>query len=215
MRVLELFSGTGSITRVFKERGHEVVSLDLDPASGADITMNVLEWDYTVFKPGHFDLIWASPPCTMYSIARTNAKTARDLEGADAVVARTLEIIEWFQPRWWFMENPQTGLLKSRDIVRGLGYRDITYCSYGAPFRKKTRVWTNCSAWMPRPLCDRRVCPAVVEGRHLKTAQRGPCRNHGSGDTCQLADLHAIPPELVLEIHAAVTQGETFPGDIV
>jgi hypothetical protein len=126
-----------------------------------------------------------------------------------------LEIFEYFHPMWWFMENPQTGLLKTRDVVRNLPYKDVTYCSYGAPFRKKTRVWTNCDVWKPRPLCDKKTCPAVVDGRHIKSAQRGPCGGRGSSDACKLNELHAIPRELVLEIEAAVTRRENIHGTLV
>ena len=96
MRLLELFSGTGSVGKAFK--GCEIVSLDLDKKSKATITSDILQWDYTVFLRGHFDCIWASPPCTQYSICRTTAKTPRNLDLADSLVRRTLEIIAYFNP---------------------------------------------------------------------------------------------------------------------
>lgn len=67
MRVLELFSGTHSVGKVCAEYGWEVVSLDL---KGADINKNILEWDYTTYPVGHFDMIWASPPCDTFSMLR-------------------------------------------------------------------------------------------------------------------------------------------------
>ena len=39
------------------------------------------------------------------------------------------------------MENPQTGLLKEREVVAGLAYVDVTYCSCGYPYKKPTRIW--------------------------------------------------------------------------
>ena len=45
MRLLELFSGTGSVGNVFKDHGWEVVSLDRDMA--ADIQTDIMDWDYT------------------------------------------------------------------------------------------------------------------------------------------------------------------------
>ena len=67
MKVLELFAGTGSVGGVFKEHGWEVLSLDRDMP--ADLRMDIMEWDYRAYPPKSFDIIWASPPCTEYSIA--------------------------------------------------------------------------------------------------------------------------------------------------
>ena len=69
MRLLELFSGTKSIGRAFEALGWEVTSLDSDPQSDPSICEDILQWDYTVFQPGHFDFVWASPVCTEFSRA--------------------------------------------------------------------------------------------------------------------------------------------------
>ena len=78
MRLLELFSGTGSIG---KEWLGEVISVDKegDPTHKTCI----LDWYYTMYPRGHFEMVWASPPRVQYSRARTTAKTPRDLEGAE------------------------------------------------------------------------------------------------------------------------------------
>ena len=60
------------------------------------VVADVLLWDYTVFPPGHFDVIWSSPPCTEYSCAKTVG--VRDLVAADAIVTKMLEIIDYFKP---------------------------------------------------------------------------------------------------------------------
>ena len=57
MRLLELFAGAGSIGRVLRDKGWEVVSLDSDPTSEADIVQDIREWNYTVYPPGYFDVI--------------------------------------------------------------------------------------------------------------------------------------------------------------
>ena len=98
MRILESFSGTGSIGTAFASQGWEVVSLDLDPKTDATIHADILLWDHTVFPPGHFDAVWASPCCTNYSRARTKAKTPRNLELADSLVLPSRQIIEYFNP---------------------------------------------------------------------------------------------------------------------
>ena len=120
MRLLELFSGTGSVGAVFAAQGWEVTSLDIDPKTQATIHENILTWDHTQFPPGHFDAIWASPCCTHYIRARTSAKTPRNLELADSLVLRSLELINYFNPQAWFIENPQTGLLKDRPFMQNI-----------------------------------------------------------------------------------------------
>ena len=99
---LDLFSGTGSVGAQLKVNGFKVVSLDCQPSSKADITINILVWDYKKdFKPGDFALIAAGVPCTEYSVAKTTGRP-RNLEAADLLVAKTLEIFALFRSkRWW------------------------------------------------------------------------------------------------------------------
>ena len=82
-RVLELFSGTGSVGRSFRACGWDVFSVDIDAAAKPTLVANVLDLQWDALPP-RVDCIWASPPCTHYSRARTKAKTPRDLEGSDA-----------------------------------------------------------------------------------------------------------------------------------
>ena len=210
MRLLELFAGTGSVGKAYREKGWETVSLDIEP--GHDITCDIMNWDYSQL-PKHFDAIHCSPPCTHYSIARTTAKTPRDLEGADAIVQRTLEIIKYFEPKVWTIENPYTGYMKDRPFMFHMKpfLRQVTYCKYGLPYRKATSVWTNLATfWQPRSVCTRSdPCEHMVDGRHLKTAQRGPGRFRGqlrTEDKCSLHELYALPSELCAELAEAATR---------
>ena len=57
MRLLELFCGTKSIGRAFEEYGFEVVSLDKDPKFEPTILEDILEWDYTIYPPGYFNVV--------------------------------------------------------------------------------------------------------------------------------------------------------------
>ena len=207
MRLLELFSGTGSMGKAFRELGWEVVSLDIDPKSGADILSDILAWNYRAYKKGDFDAVWASPVCTMYSRARATAKTPRDLEWADSLAQRTLEIILHLEPKVWGFENPATGLLKDRELVAGIPWKDVSYCQYGYPYRKYTRIWTNSEKWQPKPKCCAATpCPIIKEGRHPMSAQRRLSGGKGRDDRCSLAQLYSMPPELCQEIAKAWTE---------
>jgi hypothetical protein len=169
MKALELFSGTGSISKVLRERGWECLTLDANPKAQPDILTDIRQWDFTQFPPGYFDYIHMSPCCTHFSRARTSAKTPRDLEGADSLVKAGLAIIEYFQPKWWTCENPESGLLKTRPFMQGLPYFDVDYCQFGSPFRKRTRFWGNVP--LETKLCKWN-CPVSDGKRHFNTAQR-------------------------------------------
>ena len=95
MKLLELFSGTGSVGKVAKELGYDVVSLDL---KDANINTDILNWDYKQFNRNNFQIIWASPPCVEYSIAKTTG--VRKIDYANSIVQKTIKIIRYFNLRY-------------------------------------------------------------------------------------------------------------------
>ncbi len=160
MYLLELFSGTKSVSKAVSEV-YTCFSLDISSQNDPDIVVDVLNWDYKQFSPGYFDVIWASPPCTEYSIAKNaweNRGHPRKLDLADSIVKKTLDIIDYLKPRLWFIENPRTGLLKSRYFMKDLPFYDVTYCRYGFPFKKETRIWSNLTGFKPLFCCRENHC---------------------------------------------------------
>ena len=185
--LLELFSGTGSVGKVADEMGYSVISLDLKDAK---IVVDILEWDYTKLNPDEIDVIWASPPCTEYSIAKQTG--IRRIDDANKIVLKTIEIIKYFKPKYWFIENPQTGKLKEQPYV--------DCCKSGMPYRKRTRIWSNLKGWTPKPLC-KMDCGQMVGNRHKETAQRAPsgCKSRWSENYTLFKqdELYRIPSDLI------------------
>jgi len=166
MNVLELFSGTGSIGKCCKELGW--VSVSVDMIMEAEHKCDIMDFDYKQYDKDYFDIIWASPPCTNYSalkkcwygrklkngIIYTKEQNEIDQNEADLLVLKTLEIINYFNCEYWFMENPQTGNLKNREIVKDIPFYDVDYCMYSDwGYKKRTRIWTNKEDWENK-LCD-------------------------------------------------------------
>ena len=213
-RLLELFSGTGSVGAAFQARGWDVVSVDLDPAGGPTIVADIDIWEgWRDYPVGYFDCVHASPPCTQYSRARTTALVPRDLVGADALVRRTLEIVFALQPTCWLIENPYTGMMKDRPVMQWLlpTMKVVSYCKYGSPFKKATAIWSNLALWQPRRCCSKLFpCDVMVDGRHPATAQRAPGKAPGGGrrsnDSFALNELYRIPAALCDELAEAATR---------
>ena len=65
------------------------------------------------------------------------------------------------------MENPATGTLKKREVVKDIPFYDCSYCMYSDwGYEKKTRIWTNKKDWN-NLLCDRSgSCGNMIEKHH-------------------------------------------------
>ena len=217
LKILNLFSGTGSVSKPWRAAGHTVWDVDVDPRFSPEYCGDILQWDYTTL-PWIPDVVWASPPCDQYAKCRTRANTPRNLALADRLVGRAIEIIKYFEERnsglLWFLENGDSTLLWERDVARELmHYVVLDYCQYEGPgYRKRTRISHSPNIyWNPRPLCEPKACRQCIDGRHILTAQRGPGRRDGkrvgtSLDKCSLDTLHGLPRELTQEIFRVCQQ---------
>ena len=202
-RLLSIFDGTGAISKPFRQGLWEVQSLDIDGRHGATIVTDILEWDYSSEPP--CDVLIAGVPCENYSIANTRGK--RNMLFADRLVRKTWEIVQHFAElhptgsMLWFIENPDSSYLWKRKVSEPFPHRvRLDFCQYGTPYRKRTKLATNALDYVPRPLCNPSTCPSCVDGKHIKSAQRGPCKDKGTHDQCSIDELHAYPEQLCSEI---------------
>ena len=208
--LLELFAGTHSMGKAFREAGWDVYSVDNDPSRNATWIGDVREFDPATL-PRRPDLIWASPVCTQYSVCRQRAKAPRDLEWADSLVLAALRIQEACGCPM-LMENPYSSLLKKRPFMRDISHVAVDYCKWwseGFPHRcrKRTAIYRVGADWEPsRPLCNH-DCGFCEGNRHLEaignsTAQR------------QIRDkdhTYPIPPLLCQDIARWATQKVAGP----
>ena len=163
MRVLELFKGTGSIEKAFKsiDNNIEVISLDIEKKYNPTHLCNILDFDYKQYPKNHFDIIWGSPPCDKFSQLRNCwlGRTFKDgryvtkelLEEEIKTIGlpplyKTKEIIEYFKPKYYFIENPATSKMKNYiddNFLYDINKYIVSYCKYGFDYRKNTAIWTN------------------------------------------------------------------------
>jgi hypothetical protein len=199
MKVLELFAGSRSIGKVADRLAFDVYSSDIEQFDGIDYVTDILEFDVTKipFVP---DIIWASCPCTAFSVAAIGKNWTRVGEDyipknprADfglKLVQKTLEIIEHFNPTYFFIENPR-GMLRKMPIMADLPRQGVTYCQYGDTRMKPTDIWTNSIKWIPRPMCKNGDPCHVAAPRGSKTGTQGLKGSY---------ERSKIPEDLCLEI---------------
>ena len=204
-RLLELFSGTKSVSKVARELGWQTLSLDWDSTHNPDLLLDILDFDETEYPKDYFQFIWASPDCASYSRARSRAKMARTdaMESADKLLAKCMSIVDYFDCHWC-IENPAGSQMWKRDIARHLLQACCltSYCSFGShQYRKDTRIANSFGLILPR--CQGAgLCPAMIGSRHKEHAQKG-----GGGTTNRyhtLDELHSIPSSLCRSVLAQV-----------
>lgn len=205
MKVLELFAGSRSIGKTAESLGYEVFSSDINSFENIDYVVDILEFDINKipFKP---DLIWASPPCTYFSVAsigkhwnKDNTPKTKDAVLGVKIVKKTIDIINKIQPKYWFIENPR-GKLRKLDFMEQLPRTTIWYCTYGDKRAKPTDIWTNnlksednLNGWQPRPQCHNgnKNCHHEPAPRGSRTGTQGLKGNY---------ERSKIPQELCQEI---------------
>jgi len=151
VRVLDMFSGLGGWSQAFLERGHEVVTTDLELRFGCTITGDILaEWTVRqIALRGPYDLIMASPPCEGFSVMNIgknwtpppeHAPKTDTARLAQRIVERTRFVIAQEQPKAFIIENPRAKLRKL-PVMADLERRTVTYCQYGLTMMKPTDLW--------------------------------------------------------------------------
>ena len=175
-RILVLCSGTNhdaaGLKRIYPTA--KIHTLDIDAKYKPTINQDILTWDYTHYPRGYFDIIYASPQCTAFSRANPHPD-AEVVNNAVRMVSRALEIIKYFNPSVWILENP-VNRLQDMEIMQPYAkyLQTVSYCLFGTLFRKDTNIWSNIHVVLPRCAADSPCAFKRAWGFHRHTAQSGP-----------------------------------------
>lgn len=187
MNVLELFCGTKSVGKCCEQLGWNSISVDMDKKFKPTHLCNILDFDYKQYPKDYFSLIWGSPPCVSYSqlkkcwygrklksgIIYNKELHDKEMDYADIIMAKTLEIINYFNCDLWFIENPLSPL-KKRDIMKGIPMYEIDYCMYSDwGYKKRTCIWTNKKDWVGLQCDGSGACGNMMEKQHTSVLGNG------------------------------------------
>lgn len=229
IKILELFCGTKSISNAFKNRGHEVYTVDwvkdFNPTMCADIGTLTVK-DIMNMCSGKPDVIWASPDCTTYSIAAISHHRIKDendnlapksdyAKKCDLVNQNVIFLIKELKPKYWFIENPRGGMRKMNFIKEFPRYT-VTYCQYGDTRMKPTDLWTNHPNPKFKPPCHNGDNCHVAAPRGSKTGTQGIKssreRSRIPKDLCE--HIVDICEEYEIDKYAIKTTQHNFPDTV-
>lgn len=134
--VISLFDHSGIWCKPYRDAGYTVHQVDIQ--LGSDVYDSRLEDLENVHG------VLAAPPCTDFALSGARWFAAKDADGRTGnsvkLVARTLDLIERWQPSWWALENPASRI---HSLVPRLGAPRFKYHPYqfGDPYRKQTWLW--------------------------------------------------------------------------
>jgi hypothetical protein len=189
MNTIELFAGTGSFSKVAEKLGHTTFKIDNDPSFEPDLCVDILELPIEQFKKCRYDMLWASPPCTAFSVASISRHWQGNKKGITPkskeamlglqLLEKTIEWISILRPAEWYIENPRAAMRKViDDLFKKYGIMEykrvtVTYCQYGDTRMKPTDIWTNNLSWISRPPCKNGAKCHDAAPRGSKTGTQG------------------------------------------
>lgn len=160
---VELFSGSGTMAAAARSAGFTAITIDIEAKYKPDICIDIMNLRRSML-PRHVDVIWASPPCTAFSLLQSGRhfhshktgfrryyhepKTEEAIQALQ-VLRATARIICQMNPIFYFVENPRAVLRHRPEMVFVPYRKTVRYSDFGAEYEKPTDIFTNCKWFQP------------------------------------------------------------------
>ncbi len=201
-KLLEIFCGTKSISKIFEKNGWETYTVDIESKYNPTECINILDFDYKKFDKQYFNHIHFSPDCrymsqnqqTWYNRYKgygenrylfTKEIHNQKLDDSDKLLHKVNEIINYFENNTFTIENPYHNKFNSiinRNILN-YPYEIVDYCMYNHPIKKPTVFINNFNLKLKR--CDK--SHTHIEWKKFSSKSK-------------LDSRYKIPEELCIEI---------------
>jgi len=212
-RMLDLFSGLGGASQAMREDDKwEVTTVDIEEEFKPDICENVLNLVPSDFEED-YELIWASPPCTYFTIARIWDYWAKGPDGKNSIpdhkaisshvklAFHTVWLINKLNPKWWIVENPRAML---RKILPFPPTCTVDYCAYGSTWKKPTDFFGEIPDSFEPERCNHEEAHGRMSRQTNKDAPKRSNRENTEDLTRDSSKRAEVPYELSSSIKESV-----------
>lgn len=179
--IISLYDYSGTWSEPYRKAGCRVLQIE------SKLGLDVFAWNYKVIRPELVAGILAAPPCTDFAGSGAQYWKQKDKRGQTKeslkLVKRTLEIVSYFNPPFWVLENPVGRLNKLLPELAPFGPWYFEPYWFGDPWTKKTGLWGKFN--QPKP--DNIVKP-------LEFSKQGSWTQLLGGKTEKTKELRSITP---------------------
>jgi hypothetical protein len=163
--ILSLFDYSGNWSKPWKENGYNVIQIDIQ------LGIDILNWDYKHIKNVYG--ILAAVPCHDFALCGAMHFKQKDLDGrteySNKLVDKTKEIIDYFKPNFWVIENPMSRIHKLNTWLGKIKFKfhPCEFAGYdpipqNSQYNKTTWLWGKFNNPVKKPL------PSLKSGEKWK-----------------------------------------------
>jgi len=137
--IISLFDFSGVWSRSYRIAGYIVICID------SKLGIDLYDFNYKNIRKDRVHGILAAPPCTDFSKAGSCFWKEKDKSGKTnesvKLIKKTLEIVKYFNPVFWALENPPGRLDKLIPELKTKRLYSFQPYEFGAPYSKLTLLW--------------------------------------------------------------------------
>ena len=159
--LLELFSGSKTVSNTAESFGFKTFSIDIENKFSPSLVQDISKLSLKqIPEREKIMIVWASVPCTYYSILNLlphwkkltyahrkyyYVPVSKEAFNSIRLLEKTLFLIKKINPIYFFIENPRGALRHMPQISSVPFMHSISYSDYGMDVYKPTDIFTNCS----------------------------------------------------------------------
>lgn len=164
--IISLFEHSGFASYYWRKAGYQVIQID------TKLGIDIFSWDYKSIPIERVVGIMAFPDCTDFTISGCQYWEQKDKDGRTdysvRMVNKTIEIIEHFSPKWWYLENPVGRIATLVPWLQNYGPWYIQPYEFGDPWKKKTGIYGKFK------VPDKKIVKPILQKKyHSKYKKKG------------------------------------------